>query len=44
MKHAAIGVSAVVLLLAVLYCAWVRADAKSRDRAAFAEEMTRGEG
>jgi hypothetical protein len=41
-KHAAIGVSAVVLLLAVLYCAWVRADAKSRERVAFAAEMTRG--
>jgi hypothetical protein len=41
-KHAAIGVSAVVLLLAVLYCAWVRADAKSRERGAFAEEMTQG--
>jgi hypothetical protein len=41
-KHAAIGVSSVALLVVVLYGAWVRVDTESRERVAFAAEMTRG--
>ena len=41
MKYAAISFSS-VLFLVLLYGAWVRADAKSRERGAFAEEMTQG--
>jgi hypothetical protein len=41
-KHAAIGVSAIVLLLVLLYGAWVRADTESQERRAFAAEMTQG--
>ena len=40
MEHAAIGSSSFALLLVLLYGAWVRADTESRERGAFAEEMT----
>ena len=42
MKHAAIGFSSVALLLLLFYGAWVRADTESRERRAFAEELTQG--
>lgn len=42
MKHVAIGLSSVALLVVLLYGAWVRADTESRERGAFAEEMTQG--
>lgn len=42
MKRAAICFSSAALLVGVLYGAWVRPDADSRERGAFAAEMTRG--
>ncbi len=42
MRQAAIGFSTVVLVLVVLYGIWLRANTKSRERGAFAEEMTQG--
>jgi|SRR5208282_717727 len=40
MKHAAVIFSSVGLLLVLLYGAWVRADADSRMRGKFAEQLT----
>lgn len=42
MKHAAVVILSVALILVLLYGAWIRADADSRARGEFAEGLTEG--